>query len=86
MRSEPLPVQIDTDYQSGRVPASVNYELIFRQISSLGTLATQSMTSSSHEKSGCTQMQNPNDVASNEMLWAEAKGQRRQRQSGRTNR
>ena len=27
------------------------------------------MTSSSHEKCGCTQMPNSNDVASNEMLW-----------------
>jgi hypothetical protein len=47
----------------------VNHELIFRQISPLGDPATQSMTSSSHEKSGCTQMPNSNDVASNEMLW-----------------
>jgi hypothetical protein len=27
------------------------------------------MTPSSHEKIGCTQMQNSNDLASNEMLW-----------------
>jgi hypothetical protein len=46
----------------------VNHELIFRQISSLGDPSTQSMTSSSHEKCGCTQMPNSNDVAS-EMLW-----------------
>jgi hypothetical protein len=47
----------------------VNHELIFRQISSLGDPATQSMTSASHEKSGCTQMLNSNDIAGNEMLW-----------------
>src|SRR5882672_220966 len=55
--------------QSGRAPESVNHELIFLQISPLGDLATQSMTSSSHEKCRCTQMPNSNDVASNEMLW-----------------
>jgi hypothetical protein len=27
------------------------------------------VTSSSHEKCGCTQVPNSNDVASNEMLW-----------------
>jgi hypothetical protein len=48
---------------------SVNHELIFRQISPLGDLATQSMTPSSYEKSGCTLMPNSNDVAGNEMLW-----------------
>jgi hypothetical protein len=47
----------------------VNHQLIFRQISPLGDPATQSMTSSSHEKSGCTQMPNSNEVPSNEMLW-----------------
>ena len=47
----------------------MNHELIFRQISPLGYPATQSMTSSSHEKCGCTQMPNSNDVASKEMLW-----------------
>jgi hypothetical protein len=47
----------------------VNHELIFWEISPLGDPATQSMTSSSHEKSGCTQMPYSNDVASNEMLW-----------------
>jgi hypothetical protein len=50
-------------------PESVNHELIFWQISPLGDPATQSMTSSSHEKCGCTQMPNSNDVARNEMLW-----------------
>jgi hypothetical protein len=54
--------------QPGRAPESVNHELIFRQISPLGDPTTQSMTPSSHEKSGCTQMQNSNDVAS-KMLW-----------------
>jgi hypothetical protein len=53
---------------SGRAPESVNHELIFQQISQLGDPSTQSMTSSSHEKCGCTQMPNSNDVAS-EMLW-----------------
>ena len=47
----------------------MNHELIFRQISPLGDPATQSMTSASHEESGCTQMPNSNDVGSNEMLW-----------------
>jgi hypothetical protein len=47
----------------------VNHELIFLQISPLGDPTTQSMTSASHEKSGCTQMPNSNDAASNEMLW-----------------
>ena len=47
----------------------MNHALIFRQISPLGDPATQSMTSSSHEKCGCTQMPNSNDVASDEMLW-----------------
>ena len=56
-------------HQSGRESESVNPELIFRQISPLGDPATQSMTSSSHEECGCTQMPNSNDVASNEMLW-----------------
>jgi len=56
-------------YQTGRVLESVNHELIFRQISPLAEPATQSMTSSSHEKCRCTQMPNSNDVASNEMLW-----------------
>src|SRR5712672_2358987 len=51
-----------------RAPESMNHELIFRQISPLGDPSTQSMTSSSHEKCGCTQMPNSNDVAS-EMLW-----------------
>jgi hypothetical protein len=46
----------------------VNHELIFRQISPLGDPATQSMTSSSHGKTGA-QMPNSNDVTSNEMLW-----------------
>jgi hypothetical protein len=55
--------------QSGRVPESVNHELIFRQISPLGDLATQSMTPSSYEKSGCALMPNSNDVAGNDMLW-----------------
>jgi hypothetical protein len=48
---------------------SVNYELIFPQISPLRHPATQSMTSASHEKCGCTQMLNSNDVASSKMLW-----------------
>jgi hypothetical protein len=39
---------------SGRAPDSVNHELIVWQISPLGNAATQSMTSSSHERSGCT--------------------------------
>ena len=56
-------------HQSGRASESVNHELTFRQISPLGAPATQSMTFSSHEKSGCTQMLNSNDVASNEMCW-----------------
>jgi hypothetical protein len=56
-------------HQSGRASESVNHELIFRQISPLGDPATQSMTASSHEKYGCTQMPNSNDFASNEMLW-----------------
>jgi hypothetical protein len=56
-------------HQSGRVPESVNHELIFRQISPLVAPATQSMTSSSHEKCGCTQMPKSDDVASYEMLW-----------------
>ena len=56
-------------YQSGRASESVNHELIFRQISPLGDPATRSMTSASHEKCGCTQMPNSNDVASVEMLW-----------------
>jgi hypothetical protein len=47
----------------------VNHELIFRQISPLGAPATQSMTPSSHEKSGCTRMPNSNDVATNEQVW-----------------
>ena len=47
----------------------MNHKLIFQQISPLDHPATQSMTSSSHDKCGCTQMQNSNDVASNEMLW-----------------
>ena len=47
----------------------MNHTLIFRQISPLGDPATQSMTSSSHEKSGCTQMPNSDDAASDEMLW-----------------
>jgi hypothetical protein len=46
----------------------VNHELILQQISPLGDPSTQSMTSLSHEKCGCTQMPNSNDVAS-EMLW-----------------
>jgi len=54
-------------HQSGRASESVNHELIFRQISPLAEPATQSMTSSSHEKCGCTQMPNLNDVASKEM-------------------
>ena len=37
-------------HQSGRAFESVSHELIFRQISPLGDPATQSMTSSSHEK------------------------------------
>jgi hypothetical protein len=56
-------------FQPGRAPESVNRELIFRQISPLGDPSTQSMTTSSHEKSGCTQMANSNDVARNEVLW-----------------
>ena len=52
----------------GRAPESVNRKLIFRQISPLGDPTNHSMTPSSHEKSGCTQMQNSNDVAS-KMLW-----------------
>jgi len=56
-------------YQTGRVLESVNHELIFRQISPLAEPATQSMTSPSHEETGCTQMPNSNDVAGNEMLW-----------------
>jgi hypothetical protein len=47
----------------------VNHELILRKISPLGEPATRSMTSSSHEKCGCTQMPNSNDVAGNEKLW-----------------
>jgi len=61
--------ETDTDCQSGGAPESVNHELIFRQISPLAAPATRSKTSSSHEKSGCTQMPNANDVTSNEMLW-----------------
>jgi hypothetical protein len=57
------------ELQLGRALDSVNRELIFRQISPLGDPGTQSMTTSSHENSGCTQMPNSNDVASNEMLW-----------------
>ena len=68
-RSEADAVQ--TSHPSGRAPESVNHELIFRQISPLGDPATQSMTFSSHE-SGCTQMPNSNDVASNEVLWERA--------------
>src|SRR6266850_8438321 len=56
-------------HQSGRASEAVNHVLIFRQISPLGDPATQSMTSSSHEKCGCTLIPNSNDVASNEMLW-----------------
>jgi hypothetical protein len=62
-RSKPTPAPI------GQGAESVNHELISRQISPLGDAATQSVTSSSHEESGCTQMPNSNDVASNEMLW-----------------
>jgi hypothetical protein len=62
-RSKPTPLPI------GQGAESVNHELTFRQISPLGDPATQSMTSSSHEKSGCTQMPNLNDVANKEMLW-----------------
>jgi hypothetical protein len=62
-RSKPTPAPI------GQGAEPVNHELISRQISLLGDAATQSMTSSSHEESGCTQMPNSNDVASNEMLW-----------------
>jgi hypothetical protein len=46
----------------------VNHELIFRQISPLDDLATQSMTSRRTKNAG-TQMPNSNDVASNEILW-----------------
>jgi hypothetical protein len=53
----------------GQAPESVNHELIFRQISPIGEPANQSMRISSHEKRGCTQMTNSNDVASNAMLW-----------------
>jgi hypothetical protein len=56
-------------HQSGRAPESVNHELIFPQISPLRHSATQSMTSASHEKCGCTQMPNSNDVANSKMLW-----------------
>ena len=35
---------------TGQAPESVNHELIFRQISPLGNAATQSMTTSSHER------------------------------------
>ena len=52
-----------------RAPESMNHELIFRQISPLGDPSTQSMTSSSHEKCGCTQMPNSNDVAISKLLW-----------------
>jgi hypothetical protein len=54
---------------NGQASESVNHELIFRQISPLVDPATQSMTSSLHEKCGCTQMPNSNDISSNEMLW-----------------
>jgi hypothetical protein len=69
IRSESQAIQTDTNTNRGRASESVNHELIFRQISPLGHPATQSMTSSSHEKCGCTQMPNSNDVASKEMLW-----------------
>jgi hypothetical protein len=68
IRSESHAVQTDTKTHRGRAPESVNHELIFRQISSLGAPATQSMRTSSHEKAGA-QMPDANDVASNEMLW-----------------
>jgi hypothetical protein len=58
-----------SDWQVGLTPESVNHELIFQQISPLAEPATQSMTPSSYEKSGCTLMPNSNDAASNEMLW-----------------
>jgi hypothetical protein len=56
-------IQTGHQLQPGRVPESVNRELIFRQISPLGDPTTQSMAPSSHEKSGSTQMQNSNNVA-----------------------
>ena len=62
-------VQTGTSTSRAGASESVNHELIFRQISPLGDPATQSMTSSSHEKCGCTQMPNSDDVASHEMLW-----------------
>jgi hypothetical protein len=67
LRSEPHAVHTDT-IPIGEAPESVNHELIFRQISPLAEPATQSMTPSSYEKSGCTLMPNSNDAASNEML------------------
>ena len=66
--SESQAVQTDTN-AIGQGVESVNHELIFRQISPVGDSATQSMTSSSHEKCGCTQMPISNDVASSEKLW-----------------
>ena len=66
IRSESHAGKTDTN-RTG--PESVNHELIFRQISPLAEAATQSMTPSSYEKSGCTLMPNSNDAASNEMLW-----------------
>ena len=66
IRSESHAGKTDTN-RAG--PESGNHELIFRQISPLGDLATQSMTPSSYEKSGRTLMPNSNDVAGNDMLW-----------------
>jgi hypothetical protein len=61
---------VQTDATANRAASeSVNHELIFWQISPLGNSATQSMTSSSREKCGCTQMPISNDVASSGTLW-----------------
>jgi hypothetical protein len=70
IKSESQAAQTDTHTNRGRESESVNHALIFQQISPLGDPATQSMTALSHEKCGCTQMPNSNEVASNEMLWA----------------
>ncbi len=67
IRSELHTIETDTNPR-GRAPESVNHELIFRQISSLGGPATQSMTSRRTKEAGA-QMPNSNDVASVEVLW-----------------
>ena len=67
IRSELHTIETDTNPR-GRAPESVNHELIFRQISSLGGPATQSMTSRRTKEAGA-RMPNSNDVASVEVLW-----------------